>query len=208
MNFQRNHSSESNSTDCTRGQVGIGTLIVFIALVLVAAIAAGVLINTAGFLQAQSEETGQESTAQVTDRLQAVAITGDNISNGEIHRVNVTVSKAPGAQDISVENVTVQWVGSSGTFNLLNESAVENPANEDTFSSTPFKDADDSFPVLSDSDDRIILTFEPGTSQGFGDEGLGEGESVEIRVTTESGSTSIIRLSAPDSLSGVSAVAL
>jgi flagellin FlaB len=56
--------------------VGIGTLVVFIALVLVAAVAAGVLISTAGLLQAQSEATGQEAQRQVINNLQTQSVIG------------------------------------------------------------------------------------------------------------------------------------
>jgi len=205
-----------------RGQVGIGTLIVFIAMVLVAAIAAGVLINTAGFLQSKSEETGQQSGQQVTNRLQVISATGSQItaSGTEVGLVNLTVKKAPGATNIDLENATVQWVGPSGTYNLVNQSVSASGA-DGFFGIEAFKDADDSKPVLNDPDDRMVMVFDVGSDDvaiddaetvgsdvtAFG-ENLGEGASVELRITTKSGATTTGRLVVPESLSGESAVSL
>ena len=191
-----------------RGQVGIGTLIVFIAMVLVAAIAAGVLINTAGFLQSKSQETGQQSSKQVSDRVQEVATVGNVNSAGDaVDIVNVTVTQAPGAGEIDIQNATVTWIGPSGTYQLTSttQNYSQGPSMTDSFSYIAVKDSDGSDNVLNDADDRLNLVFDVDQ---FATGNLGEGDEVTIKINTMAGATTTIRFTVPESLGNKEAVEL
>jgi len=219
--------TDDDNRDRDRGQVGIGTLIVFIAMVLVAAIAAGVLINTAGFLQSKSEAAGQQSGDQVTNRLEVASATGVvDQGSSEVTSVDMTVKQAPGAQNVDMRNVTVSWVESGGTYKLVHEVVDGDATDADgRFAISDFKDADGSSPVLNDPDDRFTMVFDLGSqtrNSAFDNNGnnvnnpgdlvfssnLGEGSIVTVQITTQSGATSNARLVVPQSLSGTSAVNL
>nr|P27803.1 RecName: Full=Flagellin B1; Flags: Precursor [Methanococcus voltae]AAA73074.1 flagellin [Methanococcus voltae] len=110
-----------------KGASGIGTLIVFIAMVLVAAVAASVLINTSGFLQQKASTTGKESTEQVASGLQVTGVTGVNSTDSEniTHIVAYITPKAgSSAIDLSQAKLFVTYNGVSAVLKA-NESAID-----------------------------------------------------------------------------------
>ncbi len=92
------------------GMIGIGTMIVFIAAVIVAAIAAAVIINTAGNLQRKASETGKETTAEVSGNLFVRQVVGNVTDDGtQIKKVYWYAGIAPGAEPIDLNNTILQW---------------------------------------------------------------------------------------------------
>jgi len=86
---------------------------------LVAAIAAGVLINTAGFLQTQAQSTGEESTEQVSTNIVFLSTTGTVNATGDgtptgISKFNTTVQLGPGSSAVDLNTSTISIFTDSG----------------------------------------------------------------------------------------------
>jgi archaellin len=192
--------------------VGIGTLIVFIAMVLVAAIAAGVLINTAGFLQTESEETGKQSSEQVTDRVAVIAETGlvgngqDTDAGREVETLEIAVKRAPGAGDIDLADATVHYVGPAGALDLSHSTggATSLSAGATTFATDPISA---SGTTLTNDEDVMKITIK-GDDDSSAVDVLEPGETAKLSITTANGGTTHVGITVPESLSDTSAVSV
>ena len=97
-----------------RAEVGVGTLIVFIAMVLVAAVAAAVLINTSGGLQQRAQATGSEATQEVSGNVKVVNVHGTrNTTSDDIWDVTLSLELSAGAEDMDLAELVIRY--SDGT---------------------------------------------------------------------------------------------
>ncbi|MDJ1432161.1 archaellin/type IV pilin N-terminal domain-containing protein [Halostagnicola sp. A-GB9-2] len=171
------------SDEDRRAQVGIGTLIMFVAMVLIAVVAAGVLVNTAGVLQSQAEATGQESTAEVSNTLEVYTSVGTLDENGHIETVDMTVSLGPGSNPIDLGNIVIDYLGPNDHAYVKGEHVAVD-GSEGT--------------VLEDGSDRGTITLELEEKA----QPLEPGDGAAITIITNDGAQISQELIVPTTLDG------
>jgi len=116
--------------------VGIGTLIVFIAMVLIAAVAASVLINTSETLQSRAKTVGTSTIREVSAGVAITEVTGyTNPDKTRIEYLALTVRPRAGSKDIDLSLCTLSVLYDNLTIATLNESLIEdvNTDNKSVF---------------------------------------------------------------------------
>lgn len=192
---------ERTRTD-ERGQIGVETLIVFISMVLVAAIAATILINTAGFLQNQAATTSQEAQDRVSNQVLIISSVGDVTEDGDdlvIGEVHVSVMQSPGANEIDLGGASIEYIGPAGQETLTYDESGPD-ADAAAFGVEDIRDGE-TVPVLTEREDRYVVSIELTDDASSDLRYLEPGEEATVRVVTPAGSEAVTILNTPRSLS-------
>ena len=201
------------------GAIGIGAMIVFIAMVLVAGIAASVLIQTSGKLEMQAMKSGQETVAEVSSGISVFDIVGKK-GTDDLKYLAVTVRARAGAPNIDLnETIIILSDGTTKCVLLYHgwTEATHYNSSVDTddgqlFGTGTWTDLDSEqfgIIVLQDEDhsclqttpiinrgDKVVLTIRCDSGGAFGGE-ISERTDVFGRVVPEVGSPGIISFTTP-----------
>ena len=207
-----------------KAESGIGVLIIFIALVLVAAVAASVLIHTAGILQQRAQSTGTTTISQVSTGIIVNQIVGYDSANpaeaGGISYLAILVSLNTGGNSVDLGNTSLtltvngvtsvlvyntsvfQSVSGQGTQNLFGtsvwgklSSASGDPTSFGVLGITdPQHALTSSYPVLTRGAQAAIIVNVTNT---FGTN-ITQNEHVSGQLTPETGVSATIQFVAPE----------
>ena len=110
----------TNEESNTLAAMGIGAMIVFIALILVAAVASAVIIQTAEKLQQNAQTTGDQTQQQMASKISLLSVVvesegGVGAPPAAADVLRVTFELAPGSENVDPANAVWNVVCEAGT---------------------------------------------------------------------------------------------
>ncbi len=197
------------------GSIGIGAMIVFISMVLVAGIAASVLVQTANRLEIQAMQTGQETTAEVATGLAVRDVEGHVAT--DIDYIAILVAPRAGSREIDLSQTYIE-ISDTNMKNVLKYSSSywnsKGAIKGDIFTASFYSSLDaQTFGVivLEDSDssctatapvinrgDKVLLTIFCDTGKVFNQK-VGERTDVWGMVQAEDGASGVFSFRTPAS---------
>jgi archaeal flagellin FlaB len=210
---KKHRPEDKTLTEDNEAAVGIGTLIVFIAMILVAAVAASVIIQTAENLQQRAYAVGKQTIRDVSSGLHVIDVTGYTDTNkSKIEYLAIAISPRAGSLDIDL-NRTLLYLklnnfsvlslnlalkvsdnGYTSIFHALNLSEL----NGTNFGVISIHDRDDSIMKtngMSATDQAILLVNLSAVLPETG--GLLAGETIEGTLVPDFGGSGVFVAQAP-----------
>ena len=106
--------------DNESGSIGIGAMIVFIALILVAAVASTIIIKTAEELQQNAESTSDDTRKEISGKISIINMIVNGSDGTDINSVIVTAKVASGSTDVLVNNIDFMVsCGDTASFGIV-----------------------------------------------------------------------------------------
>jgi len=174
--------------------IGIGTMIIFIGMILVAAVAANVLINTSYTLQAQAKKTGGETLGEVSVGVKILDVCGQygtRIVNGtsfsRIHNMTITITPRAGSKVIDLSETLLIITDGDSEYVLRTNSTLpvfaDESRNDSIFNKIPESHPDLStvFDLPSHEFGVIIVTDHDNTCTATMP-GINKGDKVMLTV--------------------------
>jgi len=195
----------------TEGSIGVGSLIIFIAMIITAGVTASVIFQTMNTMQSQALKTSQETLRDISSGLRITHISG-YVQDSLITQLVLFVETMAGSDAVDLAETTVQLSDSetvailhydnstfsssvtNGLFGTVNSSNLSNME----FSVLVIRDYDSSCssssPVINTHDMVALLI---NTTSCFS--GLDNRVSITGRVMPEQGISGIIGFTTPSS---------
>ena len=188
---------------------GIGVLIIFIAMILVAAVAAMVLLQTVGSLEGQALQTGKESTSEVSSKLRITAITGvtDNAANPtKISYLRIVGRLAPGSDEVNLNYTLMEFLTkdeqSSGiSYNMSTNNSIIAVRNA-TITGKSYSVLYLGKPVTLSNSSRVSVKKNEMVEFWYKTSGIDPSTSVKVTLTPSQGVPESVPFRTPASFEG------